>query len=474
MKCQICNYENESKVSFARHLQMKHELTCEQYSITYLYDNQKPLCFCGKETRYHSFGFKKYCKEHFYLAESESGKIGGKIKKTWNKGQTKDNNDKLMEYSIKYTGEGNPFYGKKHPKNVIDSFKELRYLSQEEIKNRLEKREEDFEFYFNYDEYISRQYQYIKLKCKKCGYEDEKTLVALERGSKCIKCFPLYISSHFEQEIEEYIKSLGIVNVLRNSREVIFPKELDIFIPEKNVGVEYNGLFWHLEEKIGRNLHLDKTKRCLEKGIKLFHIFGDEWILKKDIVKSMLSYRLGIFKEKIYARDCEVKEIDNVIAKDFFDRTHICGSGKSYKKSFGIFYKDELIGCLSVKNPYKKKRNRVDEIIENARFSIKLNTCIVGGFSKLLKHAIKWAKENGYKKMRSFADRRFGEGDVYRKCGFELVGNTKENYWYTDCEKRYFRTQFRARFDKTERQIAKENKVYRIYGCGSNIYEYSF
>jgi hypothetical protein len=125
-----------------------------------------------------------------------------------------------------------------------------------------------------------------------------------------------------------------------------------------------------------------------------------------------------------------------------------------------------------MKIPYKKKKTYEDStVLENARFANKLNTVVIGGFSRLLKVIKKWAEDKGYEKIKSFADRRFGEGNVYKTCGFSLIGKTAPNYWYADSDNRYFRTHFRAQNGKTEQEIAIENKVWRVYGCGSNIYE---
>jgi hypothetical protein len=61
---------------------------------------------------------------------------------------------------------------------------------------------------------------------------------------------------------------------------------------------------------------------------------------------------------------------------------------------------------------------------------------------------------------------------VYEATGFKLVKeNTGINYWYTDGTVRYNRFKFRAQPGKTEREVAEENSVYRVYGCGNSLYE---
>jgi hypothetical protein len=100
-------------------------------------------------------------------------------------------------------------------------------------------------------------------------------------------------------------------------------REIDIFIPSKKLAIEYNGLYWHSENFIENTYHLDKTEDCLKQDIKLIHIFEDEWIYKKDIVKSRLLNLIGFSENKIYARNCEIKEVNSREALKFLDENHI-------------------------------------------------------------------------------------------------------------------------------------------------------
>ena len=83
-----------------------------------------------------------------------------------------------------------------------------------------------------------------------------------------------------------------------NNRNVISPNEIDIFLSYYKLAIEYDGLYWHSSSVVGENYNHNKTLKCLEKGIKLIHIFEDEWKLKTNIVKSILTHRLGKTKNK--------------------------------------------------------------------------------------------------------------------------------------------------------------------------------
>ena len=92
-----------------------------------------------------------------------------------------------------------------------------------------------------------------------------------------------------ENEIYHFIKDeLCITDALQRVRNIIHPYELDIYIPSKKIAIEYNGLIWHSEKFKGKvfNYHLNKTENCEKIGIRLIHIFEDEWNEKKEIIKS--------------------------------------------------------------------------------------------------------------------------------------------------------------------------------------------
>ena len=79
--------------------------------------------------------------------------------------------------------------------------------------------------------------------------------------------------SHGEKEVRKFIlEELGLV-ALHNSREVIHPLELDVYVPSKKLAIEFNGNYWHSEEYLNKNYHRDKTLNCAKNGIRLIHIF---------------------------------------------------------------------------------------------------------------------------------------------------------------------------------------------------------
>ena len=79
------------------------------------------------------------------------------------------------------------------------------------------------------------------------------------------------------------------------NRKLLEGKEIDLIIPQLKIAIEYNGLYFHTEDR-GKNstYHLNKTLACKQFGYKLIHIFEDEWMVNKELVKSKLKHILGV------------------------------------------------------------------------------------------------------------------------------------------------------------------------------------
>lgn len=310
--------------------------------------------------------------------------------------------------------------------------------------------------------------------CKKHNYEFINTPNGLLQGIGCPKCGNSI--SKGEGEVEEFLKSF--TEVTRRSRKIIDNnREIDIFLPEYNVGVEYNGLYWHSDVFLENNYHLNKTKSMEDQGYKLIHIFEDEWLNNKDIIKSRLKNIIGVTDNKIFARKTEIREISSKISSKFLKENHLQGSVNSSVK-IGLYYEDKLVSVATFGKLRKSMGSKSKEgVYELYRFCNKLNTNVVGGASKLLKYFI---KEYSPKEIISYADRRWSNGDLYTKIGFELVSKTRPNYFYTRGVVRENRFSYRKDilvaegFDenKTEREIMKERGYNRIYDCGTLKFSY--
>ena len=456
MKCQLCDFEGEGK-NFSNHLQKVHKLKSKEYTKQYICKDYNGCLNCGKETRYVAYTFKKYCKDCAKVGMSIGGRKGGKHE-AWNKGKTKETDCRIKGNS----GKDNPFWGKNHSEETLNRISLTKRLGGKEVLERILKRNKEFEILTPVDEYFSRQRQYLDFKCKKCGFECKKTLQAFERGSLCPKCYPV-TRSKAEIEIYEYIVNLRIDDVLSNDRSLIKPKEIDILSKQNNFGIEFNGLYWHSDviDKTTKYDLLNKTKLCKDLGVKLMHIYSDEWEYKRNICQSMIKNRLGLCN-KIFARKCKLKEIDKKDFSRFMNDNHISGSVNSSVR-LGLYFNEELILAIGFRKPRQKKWSGYYEI---SRFATKLDYVVVGGLSKLLK----FFKNQVSSKIMTYADRRFGEGLGYEKAGFKYYGDSGIDYWYSDGRNRYDRFIIKTDDKMTEREKAADMGLYKVWGCGSNIW----
>jgi len=325
----------------------------------------------------------------------------------------------------------------------------------------------------------------LNIICKDCDkiFKISKTLFnhkLLENIKLCPFCNPPTISNN-EIKIFNFITNIYNDQIITNSKKIIPPLELDIFLPELKLAFEYNGLYWHNELNKENNYHLNKTELCEEQEIQLIHIYEDDWIYKQDIVKSMILNKLEKTENKIFARKCEIKEIsNNKLIKSFLDENHIQGFVGS-KIKIGLFYNKELVSLITFGNRRVAmgKKTTNDGEYELLRFCNKLNTNVVGGASRLFKYFIKNYKPT---EITTYADRSFSQGKLYETLGFKFIEKTKPNYYYVIGRKKYHRFNFRKNilikegFDpnKTEHEIMLERKIYRIYNSGNLKYIFDF
>lgn len=262
-----------------------------------------------------------------------------------------------------------------------------------------------------------------------------------------------------EQEIQEFLKSNNIK--FETNRQFLISKEIDILIPDKKIGIEFDGLLWHSEffGKKTHRYHLEKTQKCNEKGYGLIHIFEDEFAYHKDIVFSKLKHILGIDKNlpKIAARKCEVKEIIKKDAEDFLNIYHIQGFGKS-TVYLGAFFKDELVGVMSFKNGSIKNdgweltRYATKPIYQYQGLGSKIFTFFIRNFNPEI--------------VYSFADRRWTlmpNENLYTKMGFELASITAPDY-------RYFNRHAHRPLRIHKMTFSKKNLI-KKYGFSSDLTE---
>ena len=437
---------------------------------------------------------EKYGVEHLFQNEN----VKEKIKQT-----------NLERYGVEYASQNDNIKNKIIQKNILNSedrlkkskitnlekygvenpFQSEQIIENIKLKNTLNFRKKYSKILnINKDDIIiNKDNLIIKNYCKKHpnGFEITKSLLYSRLMNKklqniCTKCYPINEQSSIkEKELIEYIKLFNI-NYIQNNRNIISPYELDIYLPNHKLAIEFNGLYYHSELFKSKNYHLNKLKLCNENNINLIHIFENEWMYKSNVVKSIIRNKLNLITNKIYARNTIVKEIISKESKEFLDNNHLQGNINS-KIKLGLFYNDELVSVMTFEKMRKSlgNINNKNNYYNISRFCNKINTNVIGGASKLLNYFI---KKYNPKCIISYADKRYSNGDLYKTLGFERIHETKPNYYYIKDYNKYHRFNFRKDKlkklgwlkegeDKTEHEIMLERGYYRIYDCGNIKYE---
>lgn len=347
---------------------------------------------------------------------------------------------------------------------------ESRKLSYQQVKDKFEA-----EGYKLLTQTYENSHQKLEVVCPNGHNWSVSWTNFANNGCRCSKC--PHNTSKAELELYTFIKQ-HFSTVESGNRKIISPLELDIVIPEKKFAIEYCGIYWHSDSvKKDTTYHLNKLDRCQELGYRLITIFEDEWYSKKDMIKSRLLNILGISEnERIYARQCEIKEIDATTKNEFLEDNHLQGKDSSLVK-LGAFYKDQLVSVMTFsKGSISRNIKSKEGVYELSRFCSDYKYSVVGVASKLLKHFIRMYTPE---KIYTYSDLRWSNGNLYKQLGFKFSHRSKPSYWYVknNSYKKYHRFNFRKNVlkdkleifdsDLSEYENMLNNNYRRIWDCGN-------
>lgn len=440
------NFKKNDSIELA-YLKFLTPQCCEDATIAerlYAYKNPSTPTTCdnGKYYLFDSYpnGYRKYCfTTTSCLCKSEVVSTQMKILNEKNK-----NN---MIYNQKQT-----FYNK--------------LISKLELQN--------LEANFTIDEY-NGVYHYYSFTCITCNnvFDD---YIYDGHVPKCKVCNPPSSNSKEQDEVYNWLKTVYSGNIIVNDRTTLpYDKEIDIYLPELNLGIEYNGVWYHSEQfKNSINSPFDpsshKRKQTLAKNVdvNLITIFSDEWRLKQSIVKRTILSQIGLDKNYIHARKCYIRKPKWSEIEEFINTNHIQGAGRPSKYNYALMYDDEIVAVMTF-----MKHSNGYEIL---RFCS--NTRVNGGGSKLLQYFIKDQQPSF---IFTYSNRRYGSGELYNKLGFIYKYTTKQNYFWINknnyqrlsrekCQKQNLVKQGHDPA-KTENQIMESLGYVKVYDCGHDYYE---
>lgn len=330
---------------------------------------------------------------------------------------------------------------------------------------------------FSFEEYMGVDHQYT-FQCVTCNHIFTDT-ANNARIPRCKQCFPNRSgSSQYEDELCAFITTHYTDPIERNTRTIIAPKELDVYVPDRRLAIEFNGLYWHSEIGGGKDkhYHMQKLQLCRAKGIQLLQIGELDWIYKRPIVESVILYALGQSRN-IYARACTIRPLSAKTCNQFLNENHLQGGDKSSIR-YGLYHHETLVAVMTF------GKSRYDKLYEYEllRFCNIQGHRVVGGFSKLFTH---FKRSHQPTSVVSYANKMYYSGQSYQSAGFIYAGDTPPGYQYIDAQ--YTHTMSRLLYQKhklptildkydmtlTEWENMQLNGYDRIWDCGNTKWIWS-
>jgi len=422
-----------------------------------------PICECGNPVKRYDNDNKwsKYCSKKCSLTSSiRAQQISNtKLSIDHTDINIKRANTMIEKYGVAYNSQ----------RPEIKSI-----LSEKQSKNQLssEIREKLLDYNWVYTNYITNQKTISELSTE-LNCCDGTVADYIQKHN--IEIQQYHKISIAQKQIYNYINDeLGILCVYDKTGLLNGKEEIDIFIPDYNIGIELNGLYYHsfatFESKKEKEKLLNKKLKAQENNINLLHITDHQWYNKTNIVKSIINSKLNI-TNKIYARQCTIINLNSKEEREFIDTNHLQGYIAS-KVKYGLMFNNELIAIMTFGKP------RYDKTYtwELLRYCSKLNTTVVGGFSRLIS---KFKKEYDGS-IITYADYQISNGNVYSKNNFNYIRRSNIGYFWTNgtivlnrvkCMKNNLHNWLKN-FDNTKSEAENmfANNYRRYWNCGQLVF----
>lgn len=268
-----------------------------------------------------------------------------------------------------------------------------------------------------------------------------------------------------ELRVYEYVKQLcnDAIHTYK-----IDSTEVDIFIPSRNVAIEYNGLYWHRVE-VRQQQDAEKARRLRELGIRYVGIFEDEWLQKEEMVKSYLATICGEKKKVKQLRPQQVRvefSKNSSQIRSFLQKYHYGGGNTSLSDVWSVYDGSVLIGILGCGAP---TRNQIKEDIELKRVCSHPDYHVPGLWSYLLKNYVCKYYPTGTD-IVSFSDNRRDTGNLYKAIGFVEVSQVRPDYYWCKEQRRFHKAKFqnvtKIQDELTENEYMTGQGYFKVYDCG--------
>lgn len=285
-----------------------------------------------------------------------------------------------------------------------------------------------------------------------------------------------YNISSKEKELLSYIRSIYSGEIITNKIGIIPYKELDIYIPEKKIAIEFNGTYWHSTEYKYKNYHQQKTIACAKQGIRLIHVFEYEWDTEflREKIKNLLANAISNkTRTTIYARNTYVAELSYEVCASFLNSYHLQGNSNS-SINIGCFKDNILIGVMT----FGKPRFNSNYEYELHRFCWDSNYEVKGGAEKMFSYFINKYNSSS---IITYTDISKFTGNVYTRIGFKPIQPnpiTEPNYIWVEPNRILILNRYQTMKhklveqglgteDQTEDEIMKELNFLKVYDSGN-------
>ena len=244
-------------------------------------------------------------------------------------------------------------------------------------------------------------------------------------GNGCVQCWREDRISKGEKELADFLEATGF-HLTRNDRHALNSRmEIDICIPGRQIGIEYNGCFWHSDRIEGDAKASEKKYAAAESsGIRLITVWEFDWIKRRPLVERHLLHALGIDPApRISARECATETITGTAARAFYSAHHLQGACHGSVLNFGLQRDGELLAAMSFTRGVIRRGKASEGEWELARYATA--AMVRGGASKLFKAFVKTLRP---KTVWSFSDDQHFTGELYETLGFEKDGTLPADY----------------------------------------------
>lgn len=278
--------------------------------------------------------------------------------------------------------------------------------------------------------------------------------------SKLNQAFAQFLKDNYEVEIEY--------------EWMIHRKSYDFLVKNTKVLIELDPTYTHsdlpnhwTDEGKEFDYHLNRTKYAAAAGYRCIHVFDwDNW--------NKIATLVAPTAERIYARKCQLVEVEPKSISQFIADNHIQGKVSGATKAYGLYYNGELVEAMTFgRSRYNKKYEW-----ELLRLCTKIRTTVVGGASRLFARFIEDAQP---KSVISYCDIAKFSGNVYAKLGFVLDHTSapakvwsKGDRYVTDnlLRQRGYDQLFGTNYGKgtSNEELMIQNGWRSVYDCGQYVF----